>query len=377
MSINVADKIQILKGSWLDKEHIIKIENANNETLWEYTEPTITGNDVLYVVQGSQTSWDKQPALYHLTNDNTGKIFFYKYSNFNNDWAPGAGYFNFFGYNAWSDGTDTYIGNYKYDRTTNTWIYVNWVATVGGTDTRILISGQLVWTDGTDIYYLAPDTTSHVQGKYGFRLNKQTKKWLANDDSVPPTGAHNGNRIWTDGTNVYYSGGKNAQYYWDKQDHIWRSKQWYYSDLLEYDTFDFYGDALFQINGTIYASWTRSTSQGRQVFFLNSSGAWEPTSMSSKDPSWITTLLWYGDGSFTDGTNTYITYSGNVEHHLFKIIETEPGVLDYQVVDAKSVPKDQMSYPALSNIYGRNMFSLGLNAQKSDVRARLYSTTEF
>lgn len=121
MSINVADKIQILKGPYVNKTHILKIENANNETLWEYTEPTITGNDLLLAINNSTTnSWEKQPELYHCTNDSTNKIFFYKYSNFDHTDSPYMGYLNFYGYNAWTDGTDTYIGNYKYNTSTNT-----------------------------------------------------------------------------------------------------------------------------------------------------------------------------------------------------------------------------------------------------------------
>ena len=111
MSINVAEKIQVIK----DNVHILKIENKDNETLWEYVEPTITGNDVLYAFD-----FHAQPEIYHITNDSTNKIFFYKYSNFDNTPSGLVDFVNFFGDNAWTDGTNTYIGNYKYNNSTNT-----------------------------------------------------------------------------------------------------------------------------------------------------------------------------------------------------------------------------------------------------------------
>ena len=124
MSINVADKIQIIK----DNVHIIKIQNENDETLWEYVEPTITGNDVLYVANNTnQYDWDKQPEIYHLTNDSTNKIFFYKYSNFDHTESPTVGYSTFYGGDAWTDGTNTYVAHYKYNQNNNTWVYQNWL----------------------------------------------------------------------------------------------------------------------------------------------------------------------------------------------------------------------------------------------------------
>jgi hypothetical protein len=121
MNINVADKIQIINKN----VHILKVENEDNETLWEYKEPTITGNDVLYAVDNTnQFNWDKQPEIYHLTNDSTNKIFFYKYSNFDHTESPVISYSNsFYGDEAWSDGTNTYINNYRYNPSTNTWSY--------------------------------------------------------------------------------------------------------------------------------------------------------------------------------------------------------------------------------------------------------------
>lgn len=127
MSINVAEKIQVLK----DNIHILKIENEDDETLWEYVEPTITGNDVLYAKSTTQTGWDRQPELYHITNDSTNKIVFYKYSNFDHTDSPVTSYLYFLGSRAWTDGVNTYINNYKYNTSTNTWVYQEWMVSPG------------------------------------------------------------------------------------------------------------------------------------------------------------------------------------------------------------------------------------------------------
>lgn len=180
MSINVADKIQVIKADkYKRNEHILKIENENNEILWEYVEPTITGNDVLYIANNTnQYDWNKEPEIYHLTNDSTNKIFFYKYSKFDHTESPTIGYNLFYGSEAWSDGTTAYVGNYKYDQSTNTWVYQDWWVSpgTGYADHRIDIRGAFVWTDGTDIFYLAPTNVTGIQNCPAWKFNKSKNK---------------------------------------------------------------------------------------------------------------------------------------------------------------------------------------------------------
>lgn len=217
MSINVADRIQILTNN----KHITKVQNTSNETLWEYTEPTITGNDVLYGVDNiNQYTWGSlQPELYHLTNDSTNKIFFYKYSNFDRTESPISGFYTSFeGTGAWTDGTNTYINNYKYNQSTNTWTYQGWMVSPGQgyAEDDLIVAGSYVWTDGTDIFYLADPSITSIYNSPAFKFNKSTNKWTKYGAIVPPSLTYYGTKIWTDGTTVYYSNGSSEQYYWDK-----------------------------------------------------------------------------------------------------------------------------------------------------------------
>ena len=367
MNINVADRIQIIK----DNVHIIKVENDNNETLWEYVEPTITGNDVLFAIDNN-TSYDwgtEQPEVYHLTNDSTNKIFFYKYSSFDRTDSPISGYYTAFtGLDAWTDGTNTYINNYKYNTSTGVWTYQKWMVSPGQgyADDDLLITGSYIWTDGTDIFYLAPDSITGIYNSRGFKFNKSTNKWTKYGAIIPPSNTYYGNKIWTDGTTVYYSNGSAEQYYWDKTNQTWVNKQWYYTDVIGSQSFDIQGNNLFEINGTIYGRWVRSGVT--KIFFLNSGGYWEPSSMSSS--SYISSLVFSSKGKFTDGTNIYLAYSTSTTT-LYKITETEPGTLAYESISLKSYPYQ----PA--GLTTSRAFSLGMNAKKGDAKARLYSSTIF
>lgn len=365
MSVNVADKIQILKGPNVNKTHILKIENENHETLWEYTEPTITGNDLLLAINNSTTnSWEKQPELYHCTNDSTNKIFFYKYTNFDHTASPYIGYTNFYGYNAWTDGTDTYIGNYKYNTSTNTWTFIDWQIS----NKSLWIVGNYIWSDGTDIYYLAPTNISHITSSTSFKFNKSTNTWTIYSNGIP-NGNSDGRKIWTDGNNVYYSDGT-KHYQWDKTNKQWTEKQWWYADLTGQVTQNFYGDQLFTIDNTVYGHWYRSGSY--KIYFLNSDGNWEET---NNDPNnFITTLLFLATSNvFTDGSNTYSTYlvSHQPFDYLYKITADSDHILSVTATTAKSIPIQA------NNNQGRRFFSLGLNAKRPDSHARLYSTTIF
>ena len=68
------------------------------------------------------------------------------------------------------------------------------------------ISGDLVWTDGTNIYY--------SNGSDQFVLNKSTNTWSTK--SWNGVTNFRGDSIWTDGDNIYYSDGPGQQYVLNK-----------------------------------------------------------------------------------------------------------------------------------------------------------------
>ena len=75
--------------------------------------------------------------------------------------------------------------------------------------------GNCVWTDGTNIYYSAA-TVQHV-------LNKSTSTWSVK--SWTGLTDFYGAYIWTDGTDFYYSNGTD-QYVLDKATSTWSAKSW-------------------------------------------------------------------------------------------------------------------------------------------------------
>ena len=101
----------------------------------------------------------------------------------------------------WTDGVNYYCnkpsaeGSRIYDRNTETWDKITWQ--IEGSSSRV-INGEYVWTDGTNMYYSSYsesaviDTQNHV-------ANKQT--WVGAPDHLE------GLYIWTDGENIYYSDG--------------------------------------------------------------------------------------------------------------------------------------------------------------------------
>ena len=85
-------------------------------------------------------------------------------------------------------------------------------------------NGNKVWTDGTNIYY-SSGTTHYV-------LDKSTSTWSSK--SWNGLNSFAGDYIWTDGDNIYYSGGTSSdQYVLDKSTSTWSKKTW--SGLTSFD----------------------------------------------------------------------------------------------------------------------------------------------
>ena len=96
-------------------------------------------------------------------------------------------------------------GNVQY---LNTWSAKTWSGFVN-------IDGRRIWTDGTDYYY------SYESDQYV--LDKTTSTW----STKTWNGYSNltGSSIWTDGTNIYYSA-STKQYVLDKSTDTWSDKTW-------------------------------------------------------------------------------------------------------------------------------------------------------
>lgn len=81
-------------------------------------------------------------------------------------------------------------------------------------------NGNYIWTDGDDVYYSA--------GSSQYVLNKSTSTWTAKTWNGYT--AVWGDNIWTDGDDIYYSdpsgGPSGRQYVLDKSTSTWSTKTW-------------------------------------------------------------------------------------------------------------------------------------------------------
>ena len=142
--------------------------------------------------------------------------------------------------------------------------------------------GSYVWTDGTDIYYSGgSSSTQYVLDKETSAWN--TKTWIGQ--------TLRGDYIWSDGTDIYYSN-NNAQKVLDKATSTWNTKTW--SGLTSFNASNVWTD-------------------GTDIYYSSGSSQY----VLDKSTSTLNTKTWSGLTSFngqyvwTDGTNIYYSYSGS------------------------------------------------------------------
>lgn len=148
-------------------------------------------------------------------------------------------------------------------------------------------SGHGIWTDGDNIFYSGGSSSTQ------YLLNKSTGAWSTKTwNGLNPDGRY----IWTDGNNIYYSNGFYAsQYVLDKSTDTWSVKTW--TGLTSFDAGDIWtnGDNIYYSNGSTQYVLNKSTS------------TW-----TSK--SWSGLTSFYGSAIWTDGNDIY--YSNNNSHYV-------------------------------------------------------------
>ena len=144
---------------------------------------------------------------------------------------------NFYGSDVWTDGTNTYYSSYdeQYVLNGDTWETKTWNGSTS-------FSGSYIWTDGTNTYW-SYKTAQYVlngnawiqktwdgltvneltyfdaadiwtDGNYVYFSNQSYHQYVLNGNKWEKktwngSSEFYGNRIWTDGTNYYYSSGSN------------------------------------------------------------------------------------------------------------------------------------------------------------------------
>ena len=298
MSINMADVKQIINNA--NNKEVVKIEDSIGNILWQkpssITYPYLFMSNASYcytkdvdvewtwansssyrasilpVGQQGQYVWVDNNKLYCSTN---GAHFRYKngLDNFNltptttsDNWEQLADTTDVWGNSvlkvngtiygfAWA-GTNKV---YKWNSSTETWTddTSNWnFSNISSTH----INGDLLWTDGTDIYCQLSNRNISV-------LNQSTLTFGAAQDTGGYTTTTNSYMYWTDGTDIYYSNGS-AHRVWNKTTKQWSNKTW--SGLT-----NFGGNEVFFYNGEIYV---RQAASPYAIYKLNTStSTWTQT----------------------------------------------------------------------------------------------------
>ena len=152
-------------------------------------------------------------------------------------------------------------------------------------------NGNGIWHDGNDIYY------SYEYNHY--KLDKNNNKWIKISWHGIELIAFYGYYIWTDGTDIYYSSSSNQykanqQYKLNRSTNTWEPMTW--SGLTDFDGYNIWTDGT-----DIYYSSTNSQSgEYHHYKLIIETSTWE-------------TMTWYGftdfDGSciWTDETDIYYT----------------------------------------------------------------------
>ena len=198
--------------------------------------------------------------------------------------------------------------------------------------------GNMVWTNGDDIYY-SSSSTQKV-------LNKSTSTW--SNKTWSGMSSFDGNMVWTDGENIYYSS-SGTQYVLDKATSTWSNKTW--SGLSSFDGSMVWsdGDDIFYSNHNVSQILNKSTSTWSNVGWnYNIVGVW-----SDGDDIYVRVYVTTGDiyyiyrkidkslgkcriGSsspekvWTDGDNVYYS-SGTTQQVLRKYSRTD-------IPDSKNIP---------------------------------------
>lgn len=177
------------------------------------------------------------------------------------------------GQHIWTDGTNIYYsanGNYLFDSSSLSWSKIeNWET---GT-------GVYMWTDGSTYY------CSYGRDQYVF--DNDTNTWIEKDWK----GLSNfyGSNIWTDGSDIYFSN-YSQQYKLNKDTSTWITMSWNNRPAA------LNGDGIWEFNGNIYFSYND------QQYVLN------------KELLTWSEIIWNGfstlDGRhvWTDGINAYYSY---------------------------------------------------------------------
>ena len=161
----------------------------------------------------------------------------------------------------------------------------------------VLTRGDKIWTDGTNFYY----SNESEQ----FQLNTSTSAWSAKTWSgLPDNVSLEGNQIWTDGVDIYYQASLSDSYRLNKSSSTWSRKTWQGGVSLNANLIWTDGENIYSSLGTDY-----------QYQLDRATSTW-----SKKTWNGYTDFL--GDDIWKDGDNIYYSHSGKGMYYLDKLTST-------------------------------------------------------
>ena len=146
--------------------------------------------------------------------------------------------------------------------------------------------GDRIWTDGENVYY-SSDSDQYI-------LDKSTSTW--NTKTWNGISSFSGDNIWTDGENIYYSN-SSGQRVLDKSTSTWNTKTW--SGLS-----NFSGTNIWTDGKDIYLS-----ESAKQYVLDKSTSTWNTK-------TWSGLTSYDGQYIWTDGENIYYDYSYESKHFV-------------------------------------------------------------
>ena len=178
------------------------------------------------------------------------------------------------------------------------------------------INGEHVWTDGENIYYSSGSSNQ-------YKLNKNTNTWESVSwtfDSTEENLFIVGSHVWTDGEDVYYSN-NNRQFVLNKETMIWEKAPW--GSYI-------YGNCVWSDGENIY--YTTNAMEGKSLIFNRATKSWSSVEFKIENSN-LTTIDVLGSEVWTDGENIYYSYGAGYQLKLDKSTRTWT-YFDFNVVIA-------------------------------------------
>lgn len=212
----------------------------------------------------------------------------------------------FHGSGVWTDGTDIYFiasncFTYKLDKSTNTWSQVNVGLSTGS-------GNYSVFKDGQTIYALYVNGTTYRV----YQFDDSTKIFSTYYTQDYPTQATD---IWYNGGDIYYSmntgvvGDPAHNLIWNRSTHKWETVSMYFNPSL-YGTYGLVGNAVWNYNGNSYVGdWDSDGNFLRLYKFNHSTSTWNET-------SWNGFCAVKGIDIWTDYDGNMIYSDGTVQYKM-------------------------------------------------------------